>query len=84
MNYWKPRHSALTVTLGLLAAASTTAAIVLTSAGEYERRRALSTDAIEQRGGVVASDGRSTALPPAAPHDDPELMRVDRANDHHG
>jgi hypothetical protein len=84
MNYWKPRNSALTITLGLLAAASTTAAIVLTSAGEYEQRRGLATDAIEQRVVVVTTDGRATALPPAALHDDPELMRVDRANDHHG
>jgi hypothetical protein len=84
MNHWKPRHSALTITLGSLVAASTTAAIVLTSAGEYGQRRGLSTDAIEQRGGVVATDGKAAALRPAAPHDDPELMRLDRANDHHG
>jgi hypothetical protein len=84
MNYWKPRNSALTIILGLLAAASTTAAIVLTSAGEYEQRRWLATNAIEQRGGVVTTDGKATALPPAALRDDPELTRVDRANDHHG
>jgi len=84
MNYWKPRHSALTVTLGLLAAASTTAAIVLTSAGEFEQRRVLATDANEQRGGLASTEGAPAVLPPQVPYDDPELMRLDRANDHHG
>jgi hypothetical protein len=85
MNDWKRRSNSLTNALGLLVAASTTAAIVLTSAGEYERpTRALATDANEQRGGAAPTVGAATVVPSNAPYDDPELMRLDHANDHHG
>jgi hypothetical protein len=84
MNHWKPGNSAVTNTLGLLVAAMATAAIVLTSTAEYEERRVMPTDANERRGGAAATVGAPTALPAAAPNDDPELKRIDRANDHHG
>ena len=57
-----------------------TAAIGLTTASEYQGPRA---DAQLQRGASAANEG-SVSLPPNVPNDDPELMRVDRANDHHG
>jgi len=56
------------------------AAIGLTTASEYQGPRA---DAQAQRG-APAADGGLPSLPPSAPNDDPELMRVDRANEHHG
>jgi hypothetical protein len=84
MNHWKPRNSAVTNTLGLLVAAMATAAIVLTSTAEYEKRPVMPTDANERRGDVAATVGAPTPLPAAAPNDDPELKRIDRANDHHG
>ena len=71
------------VRIGALAvsvAVTMAAAIGLTTASEYHAPRA---DVQTQRG-AQAADGRSVSLPPNAPNDDPELMRVDRANEHHG
>ena len=34
--------------------------------------------------GVAATDGGAVSLPSSAPYDDPELMRIDRGNVHHG
>jgi hypothetical protein len=84
MNDMKQSNSSLTNTLGLLVAASTTAAIVLMSTGEFEQRRPLATDANEQRGGPASIEAAPVALPPNVSYDDPELMRLDRANEHHG
>ena len=66
--------------LAASAALTLAAAIGLTSASEYQGPRA---DAQAQRGASAADRG-SVSQPPSVPHDDPELMRVDRANDHHG
>jgi hypothetical protein len=69
--------------LGALAASAVltmAAAIGLTTASEYQAPRA---DAQTQRG-AAAAHGGPASLPPSVPNDDPELMRIDRANDHHG
>jgi hypothetical protein len=70
------RISALAGSVALTLAA----AIGLTTASEYKGPRA---DAQAQRG-ASAADGGAVSLPPSVPNDDPELMRVDRANEHHG
>ncbi len=70
------RISALAASVALTLAA----AIGLTTASEYQGPRA---DAQAQRG-ASAADAGSVSLPPSAPNDDPELMRIDCANDHHG
>ena len=70
------RISALAASVALTLAA----AIGLTTASEYQGPRA---DAQLQRGASAADRG-SVSLPPSVPNDDPELMRVDRANEHHG
>jgi hypothetical protein len=69
------RISALAASVALTLAA----AIGLTTASEYQGPRA---DA--QAHGAAGVNGGSVSLPPSVPHDDPELMRIDRANDHHG
>lgn len=66
--------------LAASAALTLAAAIGLTSASEYQGPRA---DEQAQRG-ASAADGGSVSQPPSVPNDDPELMRVDRANEHHG
>ena len=66
--------------LAASAALTLAAAISLTSASEYQGPRA---DAQAPRGASAAAGG-SVLRPPSVPHDDPELMRVDRANEHHG
>ena len=66
--------------LALSMALTLAAAIGLTTASEYHGPRS---DAKAQRGATAASQC-SISLPPNAPNDDPELMRVDRANEHHG
>lgn len=71
--------------LALAVAVTTAAAIGLTTASEYQGpRRVLPTDAHAQRGGVAATGGGAPSVPLGAPNDDPELMRIDRANTHHG
>ena len=74
--FYGARISALAGSVALTLAA----AIGLTTASDYQGPRA---DAQVQRG-ASAADGGSPPLPPSAPNDDPELMRVDRANEHHG
>ena len=66
--------------LALSMALTMAAAFGLTTASEYHGPRS---DAQTQRGASVA-DPASVSLPPNAPNDDPVLMRVDRANEHHG
>ena len=83
MNRYKRNSSALVSALGLLLAATMTAAIALTAASEYPGRRVLSIDPKAQRSDVP-KDGDASSTTPAAPNDDPELMRTDRANVHHG
>ncbi|HZA94778.1 MAG TPA: hypothetical protein VE421_01475 [Burkholderiaceae bacterium] len=70
------RISALAASVALTLAA----AIGLTTASQYQGPRA---DAPAQ-GAAAAADGGAVSLPPRVPHDDPELMRIDRANDYHG
>ena len=66
--------------LAVSALVTMAAAIGLTTASEHHGPRA----GTQAQRGAVAADGGSVSLPPSAPSDDPELMRVDRANDHHG
>jgi hypothetical protein len=71
--------------LALSAAVTMAAVIGLTTASEYQGpRRILSTDANAQLDGVAATGGGVPSVPPGVPNDDPELMRIDRANEHHG
>lgn len=77
----RARIGALTLSLAVTMAA----VIGLTTASEYPGpRRVLSTDANAQLDGVAATGGGAPSVPPGAPNDDPELMRLDRANEHHG
>lgn len=70
------RIGALAVSVAITIAA----AVGLTAASESQGSRRA--DAQSQRG--AATDSGSASLPTGAPNDDPELMRIDRANDHHG
>ena len=70
------RISALAASVAL----TLTAAIALTTASEHQGPRA---HAPAQRG-ASAADGGAVSVPPSVPNDDPELMRLDRGNDHHG
>ena len=63
--------------LALSAALTMAAAIGLTAASEYPAPRRAE---MQSQCGVAGS----ASLPPSVPNDDPELMRLDRANDHHG
>ena len=65
--------------LALSAALTMAAAIGLTSASEHQLPRRT-----EALCGVAPTDKGLPSIPPGVPNDDPELMRVDRANDHHG
>ena len=67
--------------LALSVALTMAAAIGLTTASEYQGPRA---EAQAQRGATAQPTRAQSSLPPNAPNDDPELMRVDRANEHHG
>ena len=61
---------------------TTLAAVGLTTAAELQRlQHRPSTDTAMQRSSAESQDGLSL---PTAPIDEPELMRLDRANDHHG
>ena len=66
--------------LAASAALTLAAAIGLTTATEYQGPRA---DA-QLQPSAAAADRGSVALPPSVPVDEPELMRIDGANDHHG
>ena len=67
------RISAVALSIAITMAA----AIGLTNASEEVQRRATSIDTGVQRGGAPS-------LPSGQANDDPELMRTDRANEHHG
>ena len=67
--------------LALSAALTMAAAIGLTAASESPAPRRADTQS--QRSGA-ATDNGSALTAPSVPNDDPELMRLDRANVHHG
>ena len=67
--------------LALSAALTMAAAIGLTSASEHQLPRRTEAQSLC---GVAPTDRGLPSIPPGVPNDDPELMRVDRANDHHG
>ena len=67
--------------LALSAALTMAAAIGLTAASEHQGTR--QADAQAGCGAAATNDGFASVLP-SVPNDDPELMRIDRANDHHG
>ena len=72
MNIQKRSTGALLSALAASVAITMTAAIGLTAASEQQApRRATSND------GAVS-------VPAGTPNDDPELMRIDRTNEHHG
>ena len=62
--------------LALSVAITMAAAIGLTNASEEVHRRPTSID--------TGARGGAPALPAGQANDDPELMRTDRANEHHG
>lgn len=74
--------------LALSGALTMAAAIGLTTASEYQEQGRASSTHTNSQCVSAATDGGADSLPPAfstpAPNDDPELMRIDRANDHHG
>lgn len=65
--------------LALSMALTMAAAIGLTTASEYQGPRAEA----QVRCGTTTPDD-AVSLLPTAPNDDAELMRLDRANEHHG
>ncbi len=67
--------------LALSAALTMAAAIGLTAASEHQAPRRAETQSLC---GVAPTDKGLPSIPPGVPNDDPELMRIDRANDHHG
>ena len=73
----RTRISALAASVVLTMAA----AIGLTAASEYQAPRHIET---QSHCGIAATDRGSASLPSSVPNDDPELMRLDRANVHHG
>ena len=94
MNHYKRNNGAVihalgllvaaVTALGLLVAAVTTAAIGLTAYGGYKGQQVLSINPTAQSSDVAAKDGSAPSLPAGARNDDPELMRIDRGNEHHG
>jgi hypothetical protein len=77
MNHNRTRISAL----ALSAALTVAAAIGLTSASEHQ---APPRATLQSHCGVTPTDRGLPSILPGVPNDDPELMRVDRSNDHHG
>ena len=67
--------------LALSAAFTMAAAIGLTSASEHQAPRRAEAPSLC---GVAPTDKGLPSIPPGVPNDDQELMRIDRANDHHG
>jgi hypothetical protein len=79
----KDKHRTYGVRLSALAASvalTLAAAIGLTTASEHQGPRA----GTQVPRGASATDEGSVSVSPGVPNDDPELRRVDRANDHHG
>ena len=67
--------------LALSAALTMAAAIGLTSASEHPAPPRAGAQSLC---GVAPTDRGLPSIPPGVPNDDVELMRIDRANDHHG
>ena len=84
MNDTNRSNRARMSALALSVAVTMAAVIGLTTASEYQGPRRVPTDANAQRGGVAATGGGAPSVQLGAPNDDPELMRIDRANTHHG
>ena len=61
----------------------TLATVGLVAASEYQRLQRLAATAAGAKHHPAGPQDRLT-LQPAAPDDDPELMRLDRSNEHHG
>ena len=83
MNHYKRNNGAVINALGLLVAAVATAAIGLTAYGGYKGRQVTSINPAAQSSDVAAKDGSAPSLPTGLRNDDPELMRIDRATEHH-
>jgi hypothetical protein len=73
-------YGARITALAASAALTLAAAIALTTASEYQGPRANA----QAQPSAAAADGGSVSLPPSVPYDDPELMRLDCANDYYG
>ncbi len=76
MNRYKRNNGALISALGVVTALTITAAIGLMAATQYHRRC--------QRLQLSVSCKGALSEPAAAMPLEPELMRTDRANEHHG
>ena len=84
MNHYKRNNGALIGALGVLVAVTMTAAIGVMTASQYTGRWVLSMNPNAQRSDAAAACIGTSSQPPAGVHDEPELMRMDRANEHHG
>ena len=82
MNHYKRNNGALVDALGVVIAVAMTAAICLIAACQYSALRASSPT--PPRSEVCVNCDSAPAEPSAAVADEPELMRTDRANEHHG
>ena len=82
MNHYKRNNGALIGALGVVVAVTMTAALGLALASQYTTQRAPSVTL--PRSELCASCASAPSVPSAAVTDEPELMRLDRANEHHG
>jgi formate dehydrogenase maturation protein FdhE len=82
MNHYKRNNGALFDALGVVIAVAITAAISLIAASQYSALRASSVT--PPRSEVCVNCGSTPSEPSASMADEPELMRTDRANEHHG
>jgi hypothetical protein len=83
MNHYKRNNGALIGALGVVVAVTMTAALGLVVASQYTARRAPSVTP-QQSDICVRFSCNEPSVPSAAVADEPELMRLDRANEHHG
>ena len=82
MTHYKRNNGALVDALGVVIAVAMTTAICLIAACQYSALRA--SPATPPRSEVCVNCDGVPSEPSAAVADEPELMRTDRANEHHG
>ena len=82
MNRYKRNNGALIGVLGVLVALTMTAAIGVMAASQYTGPRAPAMN--PQRSDVCVSCRGAISGPSPLVPIEPELMRTDRANEHHG
>ena len=83
MNHYKRNNGALIGALGVVVAVTATAAIGLMAASQYSPRHTPSVTP-QQSDICVRFSCNEPSAPSVAGPIEPELMRLDRANEHHG